>query len=69
MITRPERDEDLESVRRIYRLLARLAIGKNAPQIIVTDHALLDDPDFRASLKHNWHGDEYLVPSTWIGRG
>ncbi len=65
-ISRPDRDEDLESVRRIYRLLARFASGANGPQIIATDHALLDDPDFAASLKHQWHGDDGLVPASWI---
>lgn len=67
-LTRPERDEDLEAVRAVYRLLGQFAGGRHAPQIIVTDHALLDDDGFRACLKHNWHGDEYLVPRSWTGQ-
>jgi hypothetical protein len=70
----PERDEDREAVRRLYRLMYDLA-AELAPglQIIVCDHANLGDDWFQQSVEHNWRGedrsataDDRLIPEAWI---
>jgi hypothetical protein len=70
----PVRDEDREAVRRLYRLMYDVA-GELAPglQIIVCDHANLEDDWFQQSVEHNWRGenraavsDDRLIPETWI---
>jgi hypothetical protein len=70
----PIRDEDREAVRRLYRLMYDVA-SDLAPglQIIVCDHANLEDGWFQQSVDHNWRGDDRsadaddrLIPETWI---
>jgi hypothetical protein len=61
----PVRDTDLASVRRVFDFLDRHSKGVGSPQIIVSDHALLDDNTFRAAIVENWHGEEGLVPQDW----
>jgi hypothetical protein len=70
----PVRDEDREAVRRLYRLMYDVA-SDLAPglQIIVCDHANLEDGWFQQSVDHNWRGDDRsaaaddrLIPETWI---
>jgi hypothetical protein len=69
----PERDDDRAAVRRIYRLMHDV-VQKLAPklQIIVCDHANLEDDWFQDSVEHNWRGedpadpDNRLIPQAWI---
>jgi len=72
----PARDEDREAVRRLYRLMYDVA-SELAPdlQIIVCDHANLEDDWFQQSVVHDWRGqdlsatsDDRLIPETWIKR-
>jgi Protein of unknown function (DUF3732) len=70
----PTRDEDREAVRRLYQLMYDVA-SELAPglQIIVCDHANLEDEWFQQSVEHNWRGedrsrgsDDRLIPEAWI---
>lgn len=70
----PTRDEDREAVRRLYRLMYDVASElEPGLQIIVCDHANLEDDWFQQSVEHNWRGedqstapDDRLVPEIWI---
>jgi hypothetical protein len=70
----PTRDEDREAVRRLYQLMYDV-VSELAPglQIIVCDHANLEDDWFQQSVEHNWRGDDQsaasdsrLIPEAWI---
>lgn len=61
----PVKDADLAAVKRVYQFLLRASQGPNAPQVIVSDHARLEDPAFKAATIEDWHGDEGLVPRSW----
>ncbi|WP_433177314.1 DUF3732 domain-containing protein [Actinoallomurus sp. CA-150999] len=62
----PQRDQDREAVRRIFRLLYDVA-QELAPnmQIIVCDHAYLPDEWFVDSVEHNWRNGLKLIPEDW----
>jgi hypothetical protein len=65
----PVGDEDLEAVKKLYRLLHNEAEADGGPQIIVTDHAVLQEGYFRDSVIENWHdanGLGGLVPTSWL---
>jgi hypothetical protein len=63
----PGRDTDGEAVNRLFRLIYDV-VAELTPQmqVIVCDHANLVDDWFQDSVKHNWRGDEKLVPLEWI---
>jgi hypothetical protein len=70
----PTRDEDRQAVRRLYQLMYDVA-SELAPglQIIVCDHANLEDDWFQQSVEYNWRGDDRspatddrLIPESWI---
>ncbi|MEU5288557.1 DUF3732 domain-containing protein [Streptomyces sp. NPDC020755] len=63
----PEDDTDRAAVTRLFRLLYDV-VHELAPdlQIIVSDHANLDEPWFQDSVSHNWRGGRKLIPQTWI---
>jgi hypothetical protein len=60
------RDEDQRAVRRIFRVLNEFA-NTFAPrfQLIVTDHADLNDLDFRNAVIERWRGHSKLIPEDW----
>ncbi|MFB6563913.1 DUF3732 domain-containing protein [Streptomyces sp. NPDC056400] len=62
-----EDDTDRAAVTRLFRLLYDV-VHELAPdlQIIVSDHANLDEPWFQDSVRHNWRGGRKLIPQTWI---
>ncbi|MFE6384615.1 DUF3732 domain-containing protein [Streptomyces roseolus] len=62
-----EDDTDRAAVTRLFRLLYDV-IRELAPdlQIIVSDHANLDEPWFQDSVRHNWRSGRKLIPQTWI---
>ena len=59
-------DADRRAVRSLFKLMAKGAnkIGKSF-QLIVLDHAHLDDDWFEEAIVEEWRGDSALVPSTW----
>lgn len=63
----PEDDTDRAAVTRLFRLLYDV-VHELAPdlQIIVSDHANLDEPWFQHSVSHNWRGGRKLIPQSWI---
>nr|WP_282547909.1 DUF3732 domain-containing protein [Streptomyces rochei] len=62
-----EDDTDRAAVTRLFRLIHDVA-RELAPdlQIIVSDHANLDEPWFQGSVRHNWRGGRKLIPQRWI---
>jgi hypothetical protein len=59
-------DDDRARVTRLFSFLAKLPseLGHQV-QIIVTDHAVLDLPEFQSAIRANWHNAEALIPSDW----
>ncbi|MDH6604556.1 hypothetical protein M2164_000191 [Streptomyces sp. SAI-208] len=60
-------DTDLAAFTRLFRLIHDVA-RELAPdlQIIVSDHANLNEPWFQESARHNWRGGRKLIPQHWI---
>lgn len=61
-------DEDRIAVKRVFNLLFKVC-EKLAPnlQIIVMDHANLDDPKFQSALVEDpWRNGKALIPQEWI---
>jgi hypothetical protein len=60
------RDEDSAAVRRMFNLLFDV-VAELAPgfQVIVIDHADIDDPRFEAAIQGRWRDGEKLVPTEW----
>ena len=63
----PTRDNDREAARRLFQLIHDVA-AELAPQmqIIVCDHANLSEDWFQRSVRHNWRGDDKLIPEHWL---
>ncbi|EID4419840.1 DUF3732 domain-containing protein [Vibrio vulnificus] len=63
-----EEDEDRSAVTRMFNWLAKVS-DELAPnlQIIVTDHADINEPWFQSCvLKPKWRGKEALIPHDWL---
>ena len=58
-----EAETDRDAVRRLF-LLMRDVVEELAPdfQVIVCDHANLDEPWFQDAVRHNWRGGTKLSP-------
>jgi hypothetical protein len=61
------KDEDRAAVRRMFALLFG-AVKALAPelQVIVTDHADLNDDDFQNAIVERWRGGDKLIPASWL---
>ncbi len=59
-------DEDQEAVQRLFRLIFEVA-GSLSPnfQVIITDHADLNEEWFRSAVVERWRGGTKLVPMSW----
>jgi hypothetical protein len=59
-------DEDRKAVRRLFELMNDVSneIGLNF-QMLVIDHAHLDDDWFEAAIVEEWRGANALVPEAW----
>jgi hypothetical protein len=59
-------DEDRTAVRRMFALIGDV-VEELAPglQVIITDHADLDDQKFQAALVERWRRGNKLVPQDW----
>jgi len=59
-------DEDRTAVRRMFSLISDV-VEQLAPgfQVIITDHADLDDPRFQSALVERWRRGVKLVPADW----
>lgn len=60
-------DADSEAVRALFLLLRRVT-GEDAHglQIIVTEHAMLDEPWYLERVKHVWRDGDALIPKDWL---
>ncbi len=59
-------DEDQKLVRRQFQLLQNEVAGlRGELQVIVTDHANINEEWFGAVVKHEWRDGQALVPSDW----
>lgn len=63
-----DEDMDVKAVTMIYDFLReRVAEAKGKMQVIVVDHAKLDNPEFKAEIIEDWKNTgQYLVPEEWI---
>jgi Protein of unknown function (DUF3732) len=60
-------DEDQRAVKRLFSLIVEVT-EQLAPnlQVIITDHADLNEPWFQEAVVAKWRGGEKLVPDQWI---
>lgn len=59
-------DADSGAVRRLFRmLLSFTATEARGLQIIVCEHAMLDEPWYIQSVEHEWRDGVALIPSAW----
>jgi hypothetical protein len=60
-------DEDTAAVRTLFRLLYDV-VSQIAPnlQLIVMDHARIEEPWFLESIVENWRDGNALIPTEWI---
>ncbi len=60
-------DADRRAVQRLFELMRDASddIGEHF-QVLVLDHAHLDEDWFEASIIEEWRGDKALVPKSWI---
>lgn len=63
-IRRGEKD----ALRRIYRLIASAIEESGDIQVIVTDHADIDEDWFQESITEKWWDGTKLVPSDWVNK-
>ena len=63
-------DEDQQAVHRLFELIDRFT-KQLAPdmQVIITDHADLEEPWFQAAVVERWRGEIKLVPTSWHSSG
>jgi len=60
-------DEDRQAVHSIFQLINDVTHQLDGKlQVIVTDHAHLNDEWFQQSLIENWREGEALIPPTWL---
>ncbi len=63
----PEDLKDREALMKVYRLLSSFSKRGTGIQIVVMDHARLENTEFQDALIADWHAEgEGLVPKDWI---
>jgi hypothetical protein len=62
-------DEERQAVLRMFNLIFGV-VENLAPhfQVIITEHANLDDERYQSYVRENWRSGKALVPSTWASR-
>jgi hypothetical protein len=62
-------DEERQAVLKMFNLIFDVVEGL-APnfQVIITEHANLDDARYQSYVRENWRGGNALVPSDWTSR-
>ena len=62
-----ETDEDREAVARLYAwLIDTVEQASVGFQLLIVDHADLDDPRFAGRVVEQWRGDRGLIPKDWL---
>ena len=64
----PARGEDREAVARMYRLILEQIETSSGVQVIITDHANINEPWFQECLVERWREGQKLVPDGWPTR-
>jgi hypothetical protein len=60
-------DEDREAVRRLFALMVEVVADLGGQlQVIVTDHAELNEAWFANAVAHNWREGRKLIPQDWL---
>ncbi len=60
------KDEDREALYRLYKLIFDVVDELNSEmQVIITDHAELNDERFKSTIIEQWWGDKALIPREW----
>lgn len=57
-------DEDIEAVRRLFKFIYDQTTGLEGLQVIITEHADLEDGWFQDSVVERWR-DHALIPESW----
>lgn len=59
-------DDDREAVKRLFKFIFDVTEALSPKlQVIITDHADLNEPWFQAAVKERWRGGNRLVPALW----
>ena len=60
-------NDDRQAVHRMFRWVAA-RIEELSPdlQVIVMDHADIDEPYFQEAIVERWRGDLKLIPASWL---
>jgi Protein of unknown function (DUF3732) len=59
-------DEDREAVRRMFRFVFKVVESLGGQfQVIITEHADLQDDWFQSAVIQRWRGDDKLIPKDW----
>lgn len=63
-----EKDTEREAIKKIYKFIFdQTEAAKGKLQVIITDHAEIDEPWFKERIKESWWNDtEALIPKDWI---
>ncbi|MBS3678961.1 DUF3732 domain-containing protein [Ornithinibacillus massiliensis] len=59
------KDEDLKAVNRLFDLMFKFVEEVSSFQIIVLDHADLENKKFQSAVSQRWRGDKALIPLEW----
>lgn len=62
-------DEERQAVLKMFNLIFNV-VDSLAPnfQVVITEHANLDDERYQSHVRENWRGGNALVPSDWVSR-
>ena len=62
-------DEERQAVLRMFNLIFGMVENLSPNfQVIITEHANLDDERYQSYVRENWRGGKALVPSDWVSR-
>jgi hypothetical protein len=62
----PASNEDRIALGRLIRQLEAFVAARDDFQVILTDHADLQEPWFRDAVVERWRGGQAFVPTSWI---
>ncbi|MDA9526852.1 hypothetical protein XI06_42485, partial [Bradyrhizobium sp. CCBAU 11434] len=65
----PLDDKDRHAVHALFELMHRACVDINDQfQVIILDHAHLDDDWFESAIVEEWRHGKFLVPPAWDSR-
>jgi hypothetical protein len=60
-------DEDREQILKFFNFIfKRVEELSGKFQVIVTDHADINEPHFQSAIIERWRGDNALIPKSWL---